>query len=195
MAHEVGHTLGFDHPDERSTENLEPTCTPRSRRDVSPRSDPHQMSTEFPPILARILAGTISESTCHTPYACSTLREYQTSQGSIMHSLTRHEPRTCLAETDMAGLHALYPTCNELIPTEISCVKATRLSGWLRLASVVGIPFLIAVVVIMVPLHFIRRRDQRKIKKLSDDVQASVNPSSASPTAFEACVELSRVPN
>ena len=55
-----------------------------------------------------------------------------------MHSLTRHEPRTCLAETDMAGLHALYPTCNELIPTEISCVKATRLSGWLRLASVVG---------------------------------------------------------
>ena len=108
---------------------------------------------------------------------------------------TRHEPRTCLAETDMAGLHALYPTCNELIPTEISCVKATRLSGWLRLASVVGLPFLVAVVLIMVPLHFIRRRDQRKIAKLSTDVQASANPGCASPTAPETCVELSRAPN
>ena len=194
MAHEVGHTLGFDHPDERSTENLEPTCTPRSRRDPIP-ADPHRISTTFLPIRARIFAGTISESTCHTPYSCSTLREYQNSQGSIMHSLTRHEPRTCLAETDMAGLHALYPTCNELIPTEISCVKATRLSGWLRLASVVGVPFLVAVVLIMVPLHFIRRRDQRKIAKLSTDVQASANPGCASPTAPETCGELSRAPN
>jgi len=139
VAHELGHVLGFDHPDTNAGHNLEATCE-------------------------------VTNATCANPFGCSELQPYADASLSIMHSLTRSLPRTCLAETDRAGLHALYPVCDGLQPTEVACSKSTQLSGWLRLASVVGLPFLLVVVVIMVPLHFTRRRDRRRIVRLSQDL-------------------------
>jgi hypothetical protein len=78
---------------------------------------------------------------------------------------------SCLSTSDVNGLYLLYPVCDEYIPTDVSCSKATRLSGFLRLASVVGLPLLIAVVVVLLPLSCLRWRDARRIKSLTKDVE------------------------
>ena len=83
----------------------------------------------------------LTNTTCRSPWSIAQLEDYgQTEAGSIMHSLTRHNPVTCLSASDMSGLYLLYPVCDEVIPEEVSCSKARRLSGFLRLASVVGVP-------------------------------------------------------
>ena len=77
---------------------------------------------------------TLSNDTCRSPWSVAQLKDYtQTEGGSIMHSLTRHHPVTCLSTSDVNGLYLLYPTCDEYIPKQVSCRKATRLSGLLRL--------------------------------------------------------------
>ena len=143
VAHEIGHVLGFAHPDTAPTENLEQVAN-------------------------------LTNATCTAPWGCAELVDYDATNGeSIMHSLTRNKPRTCLSESDMAGLYLLYPVCDEEIPLSVSCTKATRLSGWLRLASVVGVPLIIALVVIMIPLHFLRQRERRRLRKLAEDLEGA----------------------
>lgn len=140
MAHETGHVLGFGHPDAVPENNLAAKCR-------------------------------ITDSTCNNPFAdCAVMSTYQPAQKSIMHSLTQHSPRTCLSEEDMAGLYFLYPICDNLQPMSVSCVKSRRLSGWLRLAIVVGIPFLLAVLLILVPLSCLRYRDARIMKQLDREL-------------------------
>ena len=51
----------------------------------------------------------------------------------------------CLSQSDLDGLHFLYPVCDDLLPQQVSCTKTRRLSGWLRLVTVVGVPFVLAV--------------------------------------------------
>ena len=87
-----------------------------------------------------------------------------------------HEPqragRPSVPRGALAGPPHLYPTCDGLLPADVACDKTRRLSGWLRLASVAGIPFLIATIVILVPLHFVRRHQQQKIQKLGEEARA-----------------------
>ena len=71
----------------------------------------------------------------------------------------------------MNGLYLLYPVCDEIIPTDVSCSKARRLSGFLRLASVVGLPLFIALLLVLLPLSCLRWRDARRIKSLTRDVE------------------------
>ena len=139
VAHEVGHVLGFGHPDAAPTDNLVGACD-------------------------------ISNATCQRPFDCAAQAVYDSAEQSIMHSLTQHAPRTCLSLEDMRGLYFLYPLCDALQPTAVSCVKGRRLSGWLRLAIVVGVPFLLAVVAILVPLTCLRWRDQRRMRQLDRDL-------------------------
>eukprot|EP00965_Chrysotila_dentata_P179288 5920514-Pleurochrysis_carterae.AAC.2 len=49
------------------------------------------------------------------------------------------------------------------------CLKPVQNSGWLRLAAVIGVPLLLAVLLIMVPLHFLRRRERRKMDTLQEE--------------------------
>jgi len=140
VAHEVGHVLGFGHPDELPQENLVGG------------------------------ACVMGNATCRQPFDCATQAVYTSSERSIMHSLTRHAPRTCLSLADMHGLHLLYPLCDALQPTTVSCIKGRRTSGWLRLAIVVGVPFLLAVVVILVPLTCLRWRDRRRMRVLDREL-------------------------
>ena len=141
VAHKVGHVLGFDHPDTAPGENLEQVAN-------------------------------LTNATCRSPWSVAQLTDYtQTEEGSIMHSLTRHNPVTCLSTSDMNGLYLLYPVCDEIIPTDVSCSKARRLSGFLRLASVVGLPLFIALLLVLLPLSCLRWRDARRIKNLTQDVE------------------------
>ena len=133
--------LGFDHPDTSPGENLEQVAN-------------------------------LTNATCRSPWSVAQLKDYtQTEAGSIMHSLTRHNPVTCLSTSDMNGLYLLYPVCDEIIPTDVSCSKARRLSGFLRLASVVGLPLFIALLLVLLPLSCLRWRDARRIKSLTEDVE------------------------
>ena len=139
VAHEVGHVLGFGHPDPHPELNLRATCAQ-------------------------------TNATCRSPFECVTMTPYGTYEDdSIMHSLTRNQPRTCLSADDLAGLYALYPVCDELHSSTPSCSKRASYSGWLRLASVVGAPFVVAVLATVIPLGFFRRRDRRKIQRLHNE--------------------------
>ena len=57
-----------------------------------------------------------------------------------------------------------------IVRPQVSCTKGRRLSGWLRLAIVVGVPFLLAVFVILVPLTCLRCRDRRRMRKLHQEL-------------------------
>lgn len=153
MAHELGHVLGFGHPDAGAqSQNLE-----------APRE------------------ACIDAATCTDPFgACAELRYYdqEASDPSVMQSLTRRSPTTCLSASDLAGLHALYPVCDGQIAAAVSCVKTARHSGWLRLASVVLPPFLLSVVLVLLPLHFLRRREARRMRQLLES-HARLNESHA----------------
>ena len=137
VAHETGHVLGFGHPDQSPEANQRAKCR-------------------------------LTNATCRDPFnACATASEYDVATDpSIMHSLTRRAARTCLSQADFDGLHLLYPICDGLQPTGVACTKGRVLSGWLRLAVVVGVPFLICVVAILLPLTCLRWRDRRRMRRL-----------------------------
>jgi hypothetical protein len=137
-AHEMGHVLGFGHPDENTAQNL-----------------------------VGLADCYIGNSTCRDPFSCAKNEPYVIEDDSIMHSVTTRRSRTCLSSADLQGLHFLYPLCDDETPLEVSCTKSRQLSGWLRLALTTGIPFVLAVVLILVPLICLRVRDRRHMKKLT----------------------------
>lgn len=88
VAHEAGHILGFDHPD------------------------------EFPRLNLRAKAGVHlgAPETCHRPLTPANIEleaPLKGAAGSIMLSMTQHRARTCLSEDDLQGLNFLYPSCDD----------------------------------------------------------------------------------
>ena len=134
-AHEMGHVLGFGHPDEWSGRNLVGDCAMANATCRDPFG------------------------------ACGRLQNYSAAEASIMESMTRRNSRTCLSDHDLEGLHLLYPTCDGSQPLEVACTKTRILSGWLRLAITTGVPFLGIVLLILTPLTCLRCRDQRRLKR------------------------------
>ena len=118
----------------------------------------------------------ISNATCRTPFlSCAVTEAYDPStDASIMHSLARRAARTCLSHMDLSGLHMLYPLCDGQ-PTHVSCLKGRILSGWLRLAVTVGVPFLLAFLLVLLPLTCLRCRDQRRMKRLDKQLGLAHN--------------------
>ena len=116
----------------------------------------------------------MTNSTCREPWTCYQKREYSDSlDTSIMHSITQSMPRTCLDKGDLQGLHFLYPVCDDLLPAEVTCTKATRQTGYLRLACVAGVPFTVAALLILVPLTCMRWRDQKRVRKIESELQTT----------------------
>ena len=140
VAHEAGHVLGFGHPDAVPEANIAASCG-------------------------------VSNATCRDPFGmCASSVAYDPGERSIMQALTQQAPRTCLSQGDLDGLRFLYPLCDDLAPTVVSCFKGRRLSGWLRLALVTSAPFLLSVFAILLPLTCLRWRDRRRIKRLGKEL-------------------------
>lgn len=149
VAHEVGHVLGFGHPDDKPEANLAAKCA-------------------------------MTNATCRDSFGlCASPSAYveggSGGDRSIMHSMTQRASRTCLSPEDLNGLHLLYPLCDGSQPTSVACTKGRILSGWLRLAIVVGVPVLFAVLFVLLPLTCLRWRDQRRMKRLDKQLGLARN--------------------
>ena len=148
MAHEVGHVLGFHHPDAEWRHNLRadaPMSSQRRRADARTQELDHVSLTAVPGA---------------TSAADDDVRD------SIMFSVTQHRDKTCLSPDDLEGLNYLYPTCEgAFTPLEATgqplCIKARRLSGWLRLLFSASVPFFAASGLIVLIQMWVRHQ-QRK---------------------------------
>ena len=143
MAHEVGHVLGFHHPDAEWRHNL--------------RADAPMSSATCQNALDHVSLTAVPGA---TSAADDDVRD------SIMFSVTQHRDKTCLSPDDLEGLNYLYPTCEgAFTPLEATgqplCIKARRLSGWLRLLFSASVPFLAASGLIVLIQMWVRHQ-QRK---------------------------------
>ena len=152
IAHEVGHVLGFDHPDQLWELNL--------------KANSSMASCARPPEQG--------DSCCFPyPFDYVSLNKVQTLGDSIMHSMTTVRDRTCLTADDLEGLNYLYPSCTGAFSVderqpEPLCIKAKRQIGWLRLISVIFLPFLISSSTILVVQRLIRRQQEKQMRDLGE---------------------------
>lgn len=146
VAHEVGHVLGFDHPDANSNLNLRATV-------------------EMGP-----------QAVCEDPLSPKHVEYAPLPEGhdSIMYATTRHRSRTCLTKDDLEGLNFLYPTCNDGLfgsaLDEPECLDPLELSGYLRFTLAIGGPYIIASLVIAVVQCCVGIYMKRRARHLDDQV-------------------------
>lgn len=140
LAHEVGHVLGFDHPDDTDCNG---DCV-LSARNLQTR--------------AGIVMG---DSVCQRPLTndtvewipdadrkdCSNLPDGDP-HDSIMFSVTKHRSRTCLTADDLEGLNFLYPLCGDEALTEPECLESLELSGYLRFTLAIGMPYALSTIIL-----------------------------------------------
>lgn len=154
IAHEVGHVLGFSHPDRQSTRNLrldQPLNATTCRRPLR-----HvELAPPPPPPSAGANASTSGGA-----------------RQTLMHSFTAHHVRTCLAPDDYAALHALYPTCDvgDLSLAQPNCIKPRQLVGYLRLVLAVAIPYVLASAALILSQALVKAHYHRRLQALQADV-------------------------
>ena len=152
IAHEVGHVLGFDHPDQLWELNL--------------KANSSMVSCGRPPEQG---------TSCCFPYPLDhvSLNRVQSLGDSIMYSMTTVRDRTCLTADDLEGLNYLYPACtgaffvDEKQPEPL-CIKAKRQIGWLRLLAVIFMPFFVSAGTILVLQRLIRQQQEKRIRDLRE---------------------------
>ena len=143
-AHELGHMIGFHHPDQFDSLNLKSIRNP---------SLPHG--------LVQHASSNSSYLSCMSPLDQVAIEPMSTRdeerRWSIMHSVAKHRSRVCLTKDDMEGLHYLYPTCGDLSRhPEPSCTQPIRVAGYLRLLAAVSLPYGTVTIVIICSLLMIR---------------------------------------
>jgi hypothetical protein len=143
IAHEVGHVLGFTHPDQQGTRNL-------------------HLDT------ALVVA---NSSSCTHPLRHVSLSAAPR-EPTIMYSLTRHRVRTCLTSDDLAALHALYPTCEYADAAATpACVKPRQTVGYLRLFIATAFPFLITTVLLIGAQQLVRCHYRARLADMQREVR------------------------
>ena len=154
--HEVGHVLGFGHPD--ATQGA--ACC-----GYSDGSNLHHKG---------IAAGEAVEQRafCADPWRdveegvhplATDVREASGVRDSIMKAFTQHNPRVCLSRDDLEGLNVLYPTCETpLLNSQPVCYKMQHNIGWVRLGAFVLIPILLSLLLLVVLNAFVRNHHLRR---------------------------------
>lgn len=144
IAHEVGHVLGFGHPDAQPDQNLQ--ALPENTTVCNSPLDYVQLTRPLQAMLNR--------------------------ETSVMQSFTIHRDRTCLLEDDLEGLNYLYPTCGSQRATPL-CLKQTLLLGYVRLIIAAFIPFLGCVLFVVLLKSLTEWHLKRELRKLKASRQAS----------------------
>ena len=182
VAHEIGHVLGFHHPDTLWELNLNAnrsmaSCATSDPLDASTCCFPYPL--EYAPSTRRWSPAsphsTADPPSLSTPIPHRYVRLNQTQSGlsSIMFSTTTHRSTTCLSPDDLEGLNFLYPLCsgafevNEQMPAPL-CIKAKRLSGWLRLLYISFVPFLLVSTLIFLVQLLVRRQQEKRMSSLKE---------------------------
>jgi len=163
-AHEIGHVLGFTHPDVYPQYNrvAERPFSPQAccARSSYPEGDGGEFSW-----MDKLSCGEGGSGTTK-----GAVRFDSTDPGineTLMYHLTTFKSRVCLTTNDLAGLLFHYPVCrDELIHTgEPVCVKSRRNIGYLRLLEAVGPPFFIASIMLFTSIHIARLYSRREASR------------------------------
>ena len=144
-AHEIGHILGFNHPDVADNPNYVAG------------------------------AGPMGASICRSPLADIERLTNRTDRGvaeSIMFSTTTHRARACLTQDDLDGLNYLYPSCDLVRGSPPLCVRSKRRSGYLRLTLALGVPMAVGLLITHLLMCHAARRERKRFRQLARDMQA-----------------------
>lgn len=135
IAHEVGHVLGFGHPDADAEMNL------------------------------MVKSGLqMNQSTCVNPLDYVELSSpFSVQNASVMFSVTKHRDKTCLSVDDMEGLNFLYPSCQNYRHHPY-CLKQSNFLGYIRLAVAASVPFLLVSMFVMLLQCLASRHNKREIR-------------------------------
>ena len=147
VAHEIGHILGFHHPDVHPERNWNAT--------VPMSSEICEDSWATAELTGVDLAGSIAAD-------------------SIMNSLTKQQARACLTLDDLSGLNYMYPTCADQLTRngQPNCIKSKRNVGALRFAGLVAMPFMAAAALLLVIIIYADRRDAARFKRIQDNLHS-----------------------
>ena len=147
VAHEIGHILGFHHPDVHPERNWNAT--------VPMSSEICEDSWATAELTGVDLAGSIAAD-------------------SIMNSLTKQQARACLTLDDLNGLNYMYPTCADQLTRngQPNCIKSKRNVGALRFAGLVAMPFMAAAALLLVIIIYANRRDAARFKRIQDNLHS-----------------------
>ena len=151
VAHEIGHILGFHHPDVHPERNWNAT--------VPMSSEICEDSWATAELTGVDLAGSIAAD-------------------SIMNSLTKQQARACLTLDDLAA-STPCPTCDDAflgINEPVCIVEAQRRRA--RFAALVAMPFMVCAVFVLILVAYARRRDARfkRIQRNFNQTRSSTPP-------------------
>jgi len=140
LTHEIGHVLGFHHPDVEMPLNL--------KADTEMNASTCYSSLDYVHLA-------MNDPTTAVP------------TDSLMFSQTLHRYRTCLSNDDLEGLNYLYPTCEGAFEPqgeylEPLCIKASRFAGWLRLGLVTSVPFFLSATFIVLVQMWVRHQARKR---------------------------------
>lgn len=142
VAHEIGHVLGFDHPDTATHRNLHVDAHTLARFQCD--ADPLNYA-QLSPIEDAASAGLGKP---------------------IMYSTTLSRSRTCLSPDDLNGLFTLYPVCGMAMPDLTVCNKPKQLAGIARLLCAVMIPYMVVTALVLTLQALLRSYQRRLVKDM-----------------------------
>ena len=142
-AHEIGHVLGFHHPNDDTKRNF------------------------------RATTGPMGAAICASPLTDLETNTSASPAPSIMFATTTHNARACLSADDLDGLNYLYPSCDVVrASARPFCVKAKRRSGYLRLLLAIGVPVALGVALEQLLACYAARRERKRFTQLARDLHA-----------------------
>jgi len=182
IAHEAGHLLGFHHPDSYPLRVLRRASSDWASISGTIGAESGSGWSEQAASAAVGSALTDNE-TCLDPLDVDVELVYTSSdvnqngalleghEDTLMMSEAAYRPRACLTQDDYNGLHALYPMCQSLTNIHPTCIKVRQYSGYIRLAISVGLPFVIATLMLLATQCIARRVQRRRVEQLEQHVQ------------------------
>ncbi|KAJ1630537.1 hypothetical protein T492DRAFT_1116487 [Pavlovales sp. CCMP2436] len=144
LTHEIGHSLGLSHPDERAVEGL-------NQRAVDVKS---------------MRTGSCASSAVRYDFTD------EPPAGSIMNKLAQHGDG-CLWQDNLDGLNALYPLCSQIVRQGPRCLKFESNTGWLRVLIVSLVPLAVVLLLsFALSLVIARRRRAQSLESQRPSVES-----------------------